>query len=303
MMRRIFLIIVFAFATGVAAQSDTASRIQVLKKGIRYKVTTVNDITYEGFVASQDSEFVVIEDRLADERWELRKKAIVRVERPGVREIVLDALGDNPHGESYVLLSSAFPFRKHSVSTTGHWFLLGSSEYALHRNWAVTANSIGFMPVTLGIRSVFRLTKLNHIGFGTFIAGSIQDRLGLFFLGYGGSARFTHGNSNRNLTLLAGVAGLSSDLFPRLATPGYVNMTYLGGAYCNRFRKYAAFNIEGWYLPDNGLGIAGGAFKLFQDEHTCWTLGCFAFFNNSFTGLRFQTTTLPVPYFGIKRRF
>jgi hypothetical protein len=302
-MRTFCIVILLALGLACFAQSDSVTFIPSYKKATRYRVVTTVGEVYEGFVTREDARAIVVEDRRANQSRELLKSGIASARPVNIRENVLDALGENDHAESYLFSSAAFTFKRGTLMSRSHWFLVETTDFALSKNVAISVNSFAFIPLSLGLKCAFEIGEETFVGFSAFGSASLQQR-GLTFFGYAGQASFTKGNSNRNFTVSGGLLGLHSDLISGVSpTPGYLNVPYTSVAFCNRFSRHGAFVMEGWYLPESAAGMAGGGLRFLQDEHTCWSFGCFVFFSNYMTGFQLQRRTLPLPYLGLTRKF
>ena len=210
----------------------------------------------------------------------------------------------NVHAKNYMFLSSAFLFEEGKAIANSHWLLLENINYAFTENWAITLNTLAFYPITLGVNCAFQLSDDNYVGGSVFAIGDITsggNSTPLF--GYGLHGKFTHGGSNKNITLSGGIIGLNADLFYSSRNNVFVNTAFVSAAYCTRFKKNVVLNIEGWYLPELQSGLGGFGFKFIGNEYTCWTVGCYALLNNSDNTLRVNLKAVPVPYFGVSRVF
>lgn len=274
------------------------------RNGTSYILKTRGGDIYTGVVTSESREFVSVENKLTLETIELRKSEIIRISRPGSRSLHDQIFGENIHARNYLFLGSAFLFEEDRATTNSHWLLLENIEYAFTENWAITLNTLAFYPITLGAKYVHKISSDAYVGATVFGIGDINSGASRSFLfGYGAQAKFTKGNSNRNFTLSCGVLGLTSDLFYTASSRLFVNTPFVSAAWCNRFSKNVALNLEGWYLPEISSGLGGLGFKFIGDEITCWTVGCYTLLNNYDNTLKLNFRTIPIPYFGVSRRF
>jgi len=263
-----------------------------------------NGDIYTGFLREETREFVTLENRMTRETVELRKTEVVRISNPKSRNAGDDYTGENYHAKNYLFLSSVFLFEEGKAYTNSHWLLLENIDYAITDHWAISLNTLAFYPITLGAKCSYHLSDNNYIGATIFgIADITSGSNGNFLFGYAAQGKFTKGNSNKNITLSGGVIGLTSDLFYVSSPNPFVNTAFVSAAYCNRFSKKVALNIEGWYLPDLNAGLSGLGFKFVGDEITCWTVGCYAFMNSYDNSLKLNLKTLPIPYFGVSKKF
>ena len=297
-------IVLFTSLAGLAqTPADSTAFKPQFKHGINYTVKTRGGEMFTGFVKDETKDFVVFENRMTRETVELRKTEIIRISQPQGRDLTNEIMGENLHAKNYLFLSTAFLHEEGKASTNSHWLLLETIDYAFSDNWAISLNTLAFYPITLGVKFCYQLNDDNYIGANVFGVGDITSGSGSLLFGYGAQGKFTKGSSNKNFTLSGGVLGLSSQLFYTSAKNPFVNIAFISGAYCNRFSKRVALNLEGWYLPDLNAGLGGIGFKFIGDEITCWTIGCYTLMNNYDNSLRLNLKTVPIPYFGVSKRF
>jgi hypothetical protein len=302
-MKRFLAIAIILFSVFHAgSQSDTTGWHPQFRNGMNYVVTTSSGTLYRGIVVNEQQNLVTLEDRVTHERWQVMKSDVVSARIVRTRERLPDAFGENPHAGSYLLSDAAFPFDE-GANTQSHWFVLENTDITITENWAVTVNSLAFYPFTIGAKCAFQVGEYNYIGASAFGIANIGASNQPFFIGYGGIGRFTRGTENNNFSVSGGVVGLNANLFAGVSPFDYVNFGFVSGAYCNRFSERLALNLETWYLPEGQIGLGGAGLKLIEDEHTCWNFGCFAFFSNSAAGIQLQSRTVPIPYFGLNRKF
>ena len=306
MQKVVYIVFTFLISYSCYAQesADSAYFQPRYKRNVNYTVRTRHGDIYSGYVKEETKEFVVFQNRITHETVELRKTEIIRITEAKGRDLTSEVLGENLHAKNYMLLSSAFIFEKGKVSTNSHWLLLENIDYAITDNWAISLNTLAFYPITLGVKCAYQLNDDNYVGANIFgIANITSGNSSSLLFGYGAQGKFTKGNSNKNFTISGGILGLNSDLFYTTSTGPFVNLGFISAAYCNRFSKKVALNLEGWYLPATSAGLAGFGFKFVDDEVTCWTLGCFALLNSYDNTVKLNLKTLPIPYFGVSKKF
>lgn len=305
MQKTIYIFFLFLVSAACYGQvpADSSAFVPQYKHGIHYTIKMRQGDVYSGFVKEETKDFVVLENRMTRETVELRKSEIIRINKPGGRGEASDILGENYHAKNYLFLGSALLFEEGKATTNSHWLLLENIDYAFTDNWAITLNTLAFYPVTLGAKCVYEVSNGNYLGANIFGIGDITSGSGSLLFGYGAQGKFTRGTSNKNLTVSAGVIGLNSDLFYTSTTNPFVNLAFVSGAYCSRFSKKVALNLEGWYIPEANIGLGGIGFKFVDDEITCWTVGCYALLNSYDNSLRLNLKTLPIPYFGVSKKF
>jgi hypothetical protein len=297
------LLILLVKANGQSADSSFFEA--QFKHGIKYSVKTSSGNSCVGFVVEETKDFIILEDRLTHEKCELRKRDIVRTERvPDTGKFSSVPMGENLHAQSYMLSGSAFLFEERKMRTNAHWLMLESIDYAFTDNWALSVNTLAFYPFTVGLKCAYQLNEETFIGGNLFGIGNVlASGNNSPLLGYGALGKFTKGTSNKNMTLSGGLIGINSDIFAGIRTVPFVNVGFISLAYCNRFSKRVALNLEGWYLPEINAGFGGVGFKFVGDEVTCWTLGCYVLMNRADNTIKVNLKTVPIPYFGVSKRF
>jgi hypothetical protein len=286
-------------------QADTLYFEPQYRHGIRYIITSTAGEEYVGFVKEETAHAVVLENRQTHEATTINRNAISSARVFSDRAYADRIMGENNHANSYLLTPSAFPFEEGCVTSRSHWLIIENFDYAITDNWAIDVGAVTFYPVSIGVKCAYKVGPGQYLGGNIFGLGNITGNktANKLMMGYGGAARFTTGTSNKNITFAAGVLGLSSDIFHIAGAPGYMNTTFGSFSFCNRFSRKAALNIECWYLPETRSGLGGIGVKFVEDQSTCWTLGCFTFLNASENALKINLKTIPIPYFGLSRKF
>lgn len=300
------VLVIFAFNLFSQRGSDTGLVKPNYKQGVNYKFKTSAGTTHYGFVVFEDEKFVLVENKKTMERIELRKSEIISAEvLPVVRNYNSEE-EDNPHAGNYLFTSSAFLFEEGRGVSTAHWFVFENIEYAFTDNWALTANSFAFYPISIGSKCAFKLSDYDHIGASAFAMGNPLGRNNSnnsLFWCYSALIKYTRGNTNKNFTLSTGILGLNSDFTGNVTSKPFVNLLFASGAYCNRFSKNWAVNVEGWYFPEAITAIGGLGLKYIADDRNCWSFGCFTFFENTGRTPSLNYKTIPIPYIGVSRKF
>lgn len=274
------------------------------RRGVSYSIRTRSGNNYTGYVKSETPEFVTIVNKGTEESFELRKSEIIRVTVNRGRIPREEIMGENPHAKGYLFLTSAFLFEPNKTSSYSHYLIFENINYAFSENWALSVNTLAFYPFSLGIRYAYHINDNNYLGFHVFGLSDVVSGFGSSFLfGYGAQGHFTKGNSNKNVTISGGLLGLNADIFYTSPGVSFVKLPFVSAAYCNRFSRKVAFNLEGWYLPDVNSGLGGAAFKFISNDFTCWTVGCYALMNNRNHKAGLDFYPLPIPYLGISKRF
>lgn len=284
---------------------DTLSFIHQYKAGVKYIIKTSVGSSYAGFVRDETKYEITVENKENHTSSTLKKNQIMSARalngRQNYEEVMLD---ENYHANNYLFATSAFLFKEGEGNYNSHWFLLETIDYALSENWGVTANTLAFLPFTFGVKCAYQVGDLNYVGGNVFLAFNMSSgNSGSGFFGYGAFGKITHGTSNNNFTIAGGLLGLNSDLLNTVQRTPFVNMPFVNAAYCNRFSRQLAFTMEGWYLPQVDVGLGGVGLKLVANEFVCWSFGCYTFLNASNGSLQVNVKAVPIPYFGLSRRF
>jgi hypothetical protein len=309
MKKKFLVFVLFICFSSLYSQEmrDTLSFTPQFKYGLKYNLKTKSGITFTGFVVNETKETVTLENRRTYEKTEIKKSDLeVATQYKQKNTSPQEEFETNHHATNYLLSSSAFLFEQGVATSNSHWFLIQSFDYALSENFAVTSNCLAFYPISLGIKSAIQIADNNYIGASVFGMGNIfggVGNTGPLLWGYGAIAKYTNGTSNKNFSVSGGLLGLRSDIFLGRSSVNLVNLGFLNVAYCNRLRENIALNLEGWYFPEAETALAGVGVKFIGNERNCWTLGCFSFLNNLNNKLTLNFKTLPIPYFGICRRF
>jgi hypothetical protein len=286
-------------------EADTLPFEPQYRHGIRYIITSNTGEEYVGFVKEESAHFIILENRQTHELTSINRNAIRSARVFSDRANADRMMGENNHANAYLLTQSAFLFEEGNITSRSHWFILENLDYAITDNWAIDAGALAFYPVSIGVKCAYKVGPQQYLGGNVFGLGNITGNFtaNKIMMGYGGAARFTTGTSNKNMTFAAGVLGLSSDIFNLAGAPGYMNTAFGSFSFCNRFSKKAAVNVECWYLPETRSGLGGIGFKFVDDPSTCWTVGCFALLNASENAFKINLKTIPIPYFGLSRKF
>lgn len=299
----LIILISFSFIGNCFSQdtTDTGPFIPQFRKGMMYVVKTSDGTSYVGRVTEESRLFITIEDRKTRLTSELRKSAIVSSRLFSDKKAHDLLLGENYHANYYMFSSSSVLYDKPEVSASYQWFLFENINIKIDENWDITTNTILLYPTTIGVKCAYEIGDEMYLGGNIFVVGNINANvLPYFFLGYGGLARFTKGNTNTNFSISGGVIGINNELF---ATPSssktkepFLNLPFVNVAYANRFAERWSVVGEAFYFPEAQTGFAGGGFKFIKNEETSWTFGCFAYLNMVNNQLSIGRTALPIPF-------
>jgi hypothetical protein len=275
------------------------------KPDVKYNLKTRDGKNLSGYIVNETQDSLTFENGITKRRFKFKKSDIQYSSY--VREVKGEPVtpwGENVHARNYLFSGSAFLMEKGKLSTNSHWLLLENIDYAFTENWGISLNTLAFYPFTLGVKCVYQVGEREYIGANAFVIGDVTSGNGSSLLwGYGALAKFTRGNTNTNFTLSGGVLGLNSSIFTTIPSSPFVNVGFVSAAYCNRFSENVALTLEGWYLPETALGIAGLGFKFIGNDFTCWSLGCYTLLKSYDNTLKINLRTLPIPYIGVSRKF
>ncbi len=276
------------------------------KIGQNYSVFTNQGNVFTGYVFEESAEFVTLQNRITHERTEIRKSTIVEIKR--LRQIPesisASTLSRHPQPRYYILSENALLFDEHTLYMNSHWLLMEKFDYAFTKNIDLCLGTLAFYPYSLGVKTAFQLQPNDYVGASIFGVGDVvSSNKESWFFGYGALARYTHGNETRSINLAGGFVGLNSNLFTFYSSRPFTHMLLLNAGLSTRFKESLAFTSEVWYLPALSLGLGGVAIKFISDEYNCWTLGCFALINGNNDGIKINVKSLPLPYFGVSRKF
>lgn len=299
----IFFLLFFAQKTFCQQDSDTAQFEPRYRHGVKYIFKTSAGTVFKGFVTGETKDFITVTNRDVHESYDLRKSEISSTKLYSDRESYDDTFGENYHARSYMFASSAFLFREGKLTTNSHWLLIENFDYALSENWGITATTLAFYPVSLGVKCAYEIGDKIYLGANVFGIGNLGSSGGSPMLGYGAMAKFTKGTSNNNFTVFGGLLGISSEAFLGTRAHPYVNNGFMGIGYCNRISKRIALNAEGWYMPEALTGLGGIGIKLVGNETVSWSFGCYALISQANNTIRINYRNLPIPYIGVSRNF
>jgi hypothetical protein len=301
-LKKLLTIFFLSFFSASTFGQDSTAFIYEYRLGTHYIIKTRNEV-HRGYVIEETTDAITVEHRVTHQKSILKKSEILSAKPAPPNAMGRIVEEENLHARNYLLSSSAFLFEPNTSHSTGHWLLLENIDYAFSKNWAVDLNALAFYPFSLGVKCAYKVGDEEFIGANVFGVGDFfSSNSNSFFWGYGACAKFTKGSSNHNFTFSAGLLGINSDIYT-YRNVSFVNMAFLGGAYCNRISKLLALNLEGWYLPESQVGLGGVGVKFLGNESFCWTLGCFTLLNNYSNTFRINGKNIPIPYFSLSRKF
>jgi len=303
----ILIIFILSCGTSMAqSEQDSSNFTPQYRKGVMYTINTSIGTKHSGFVVDETKDYIVLENRNTHEKIEINKSQIVVTSaKKNKTNYSQDILGDNEFASKYMLSGSAFLFEEGTSVSNNHWLFLQDLDYALSENWAVSVHSFLFYPLAFGVKYAYKINDYNHIGFSANAMGNviITTNLSSMFWGYTIGGKYTHGTSNKNLTISAGLLSLNSNLIDPGASKPYFNIPYLNGAYSKRFNEKFAFIGEAWLFPETLAALGGAGFKYLHSNRIAWTFGCYTNIVSDKNTLKLDLKTLPIPYLSFSRKF
>jgi hypothetical protein len=294
------------------AQNDSLTINSVTDKKNIYKVKTKDGAAYTGYIIQNDSVSVKVENKNTGHVYTIPSKevdSIVKEEKKKEPKLT-ELYGENDHADFYMLAQSSFSMKKNEIKTQYHWLTGEHADFAISENWAITANTLLFAPVSFGAKCHYPLFADWHVGANAFITGNILSATSAnspLFLGGFAMGKLTKGNSNRNISVNAGLLRLyvssGINLF-NTSNKTNGNIYFAALAFCNRIGPRAAIVGESWYLPQGALSFSGLGIKLIGSRESSWTFGCYAlYFGNDLNATQLKGRVLPIPYIGYGSKF
>jgi hypothetical protein len=297
----IFLLLLLSSVV-VTAQQDT------LTIGRNYKLLLNNDEVVTGFYTGSDKDYVILEMRPSFTEVFVRRNTIVKVTPVTARDAAAeDPLGENPHADMYLVSSAVLPFQKDCFSTSAHWFIFDQIQYAFTKNVAVYVTSLTFYPCGAGVKVSHQVNDLTYIG--ADVSGMMRignQDVGSEVLGYMAQAKLTHGTSNRNFTIGAGIMGINPNAIGQYnAGELLLNSPVVSAGFCNRFAERWSLVLDGYYLSEENVLFGGCGFKFLRDEEIAWCFGAYSHVNElgAAQAMGHRAFAFPIPYLSYTRKF
>lgn len=302
----LFIIFICVFFISGKAQTNTAFA-PTYDKNINYIVITNMDTKHFGYVIEETKNSITLLNKKTNYKLFLYKSEIKSIE-PATsttkKNNIIELEDENENADYYMFASSTLLFESGKIKANYHWGLIENITFSISENWAITANTIFFLPFSVGVKCAYKVGKNNYIGGNFFGMGNLNSRNpDQSFVGYGAKASITKGSSNNNFTVAGGILGLNSSLFKLNTTQPFLNLYYGNFAYCNRFSNKFSLNTEVWYFPESQSGFAGLGFKRVSNKFSSWTLGCYTVLNNFNNSFSINIKTIPIPYIGYSQSF
>lgn len=296
----------------ISAQNDSLDIYSSFDAQTVYRVKTKDGAVYVGYIIQSDSFGVKVENKNTSRVYTVSKENIDSITRDQKKKLpkLTELYGENEHADFYMLAQSALPLEDKALKTQYHWFSIEHADYTLSDNWAVTANSLLFAPLSLGVKCHYPLLDDWHVGanlFGTGNILSVNSPNSPLFLGAFAMGKLTKGNTNQNITVNAGlmrlyVAGGFNLFNNRTTTSG--NIFFGSFAFCNRIGPRAALVGESWYFPQAQLSFSGAGIKLIGNAESSWTFGCYGlYFGRDLNYTSLKGRVIPIPYLNYSSKF
>lgn len=277
-------------------------------KNLYYTISTIYGVNYTGPIAEETKNEIVIINRKTNTKHAVLKTDIKASKSISARELYkVPKFDDGYYSNLHIMTQNALPFRRDGVSATAHYFAYNNICYAFNENIAITTNILVFLPVSIGLKSSFKLSEDLYMGANAFVFG-LPNENSYYSPLFGCGLKLTKGTDESNFTLGAGAAAFritdSTQLIYR--TSKYQPVYYLSFGYSSRFSARFAFSIESILFPQASIGtysqaslnMTGAAIKWLRNTEDHWTFGCYGLFLGKLTQLNTKSTILPIPYVG-----
>lgn len=273
-----------------------------------YTISTGYGMNYTGQILEETKNEIVILNKKTNTKHTVQKYDIKQSKIINAKELYkVPRFDDGYYANVYIMTQNALPFKREGVSATAHYFLYNNVSYAFNENVAVSANIFIFLPVSVGLKTSFKISDDLHFGANAFVYG-LPDENSYYMPLFGGGVKLTKGNDETNFTLGAGAAAFritdSIQLINR--TTKYQPVYYLSFGYSNRFSARFAFNVESILFPQASVGtysqaslnMTGVAIKWLRNFDDHWTFGCYGLFLGKISQITTRSTVIPIPYVG-----
>jgi hypothetical protein len=303
------LLVLFFWCTEIKSQ-DTIPAVFVpqFDKSQLYRINTIYDISYSGPVVEETEKKIVILNRKTNTKHALDKSEIKSSKIITSKELYnVPKFDDGYYSNYYMMTQNCLPFRREGVAATAHYFSYNNVSYAINENIAVTSNIFVFLPVSLGLKSSFKISENTYFGANAFIYG-LPSETGYYMPLVGGGFKISKGTDESNFTLGAGAAAfrITDSIQLLYRTTKYQPVYYLSFGYSNRLTAKLAINVESILFPQASVGtysqaslnMTGVALKWLRNPEDHWTFGCYGLFLGKLSQISSKSTILPIPYIG-----
>ena len=300
-LRLCFALVVFILNTDYCAQEQVDHQSDSIAV-----ITTHDRQEIRGVLTAEDNYSITIET--GNELRTFYKDNIYNI-RYITREQIFDTKefeNPNPNYTRYCFMPSSFISEKGEFNTISHYFITANSKVGLHENIEISAgnfllfNLFSSLTYSKNITNTFvgrrSITAAGSI-MGNYLI-DINNSSTNFFNGWGGNARITLGNKNRNSTI--GVIGYNIN--------GLGGIFY-GGYFGSQIKFSERFTLAGESV---GLTMDNVQFVFLnsvilnwiRNRFEDWSLGVIYAGNNIQNNMiNLQNNTLIVPYLGFQRKF
>lgn len=274
------------------------------EKGKYYEITTVHGTKFRGNVSEETKTTIVVRDKRSNAKHTINKSEIKEVKTVNGRTPAAARFDDNYYSNFYMLTENALPFEKSSIIATTH-LVLENITYSFNEHWAITTNVLIFLPISVGVKCSYEISKDLYFGASTYAYALPTDSSGYNVPFIGGIARVTKGDNNRNFTLSAGgILVDNEDVHTQGRSTKYVPVYYVNFAYANRFANRWVFNIENFLFPQAfsnprgsvNLNLTGLSFKWVRNRDVQWNFGCYGLYLGDLAKLGSNSKIFPLPY-------
>lgn len=269
-------------------------------------ITTLDRQEIRGILTEEDKYTITIET--GNELRTFHKNNVYNI-RYITREQIFDTKefeNPNPNYARYCFMPSSFIAEKGEFNTISHYFITANSKVGLHENiefsignfllfnlFSSLTYSKNITNTFLGRRSVTAAASI----MGNYLI-DINNTSSNLLNGWGGNARITLGNKNRNSTL--GFIGYNLNV---------IGGTFYGGYLGSQVKLSERFTLAGESL---GLTIDNVQFiflnsiilNWIRNSNEDWSLGVIYAGNNIQNNMiNLQNNSIIVPYLGYQRKF
>ncbi|MFL5753181.1 MAG: hypothetical protein ACJ76F_07235 [Bacteroidia bacterium] len=278
------LVVLICLASGnLKAQdrqkADTTGKT-LFKKHKPYIIVLNDGTEYVGEILEDDGREMLIN---------VKKKGKIFIPKYVIKSIELvtpenykndEYLYTNAFPRYYMLGSNALPFKKREISANLYYFLSGSVHYNVNENVSLGLTSTWWgSPIALSAKTSFMLSEKNYVGVdvnaGTIIYSAPGSFIGKI------SAKYTHGDENKNFTLGAGLMSFSYNP-SKSNSNGYSDIAYyMGASGASRLSQRTMFVGEFWVFPRTNFGLAGMGIRSIKKESSSFVFGIYGLFQLS----------------------
>lgn len=307
---KLLLHFICLFLNFTVLAQDTIPEVFVpqFNKTLYYTISTVYGVNYTGQLLEETKHAIIILNKKTNSKHTIKKYDIKQSKVINAKELYkVPRFDDGYYANIYIMTQNVLPFRREGVSATAHYFVYNNMSYAFNEHVAVSANIFIFLPVSVGLKTSFKVAEGLYMGANAFTFG-LPDENRYYIPLFGGGIKLTKGTDETNFTLGAGAAAFritdSIQLISR--TTKYQPLYYLSFGYSNRISSRFTLNIESILFPQASFGnysqaslnMTGASIKWLRNHNDHWTLGCYGLFLGKISQIRRGSSVIPIPYVG-----